>query len=123
MIGRYGCFSCHDIKGFEKTQAIGVELSEEASKLVSRLDFAFVEIPHSKMSWFEQKLHDPRSFDQGRVLTPLEKLRMPNFHLSDRENQLLVTAIMSFQRQIQPPAALPTAGARRDFLRVGRNLT
>ena len=122
-IGRYGCFSCHEIKGFEKTQAIGVELSEEASKLVSRLDFAFVEIPHTKLSWFEQKLHDPRSFDQGRVLQPLEKLRMPDFHLSDREQQLLVTAIMSFQRQIQPPAALPTAGARREFLRVGRNLT
>lgn len=123
VIGRYGCFGCHDIKGFEKTQPIGVELTEEASKLVTRLDFAFVDIPHSKLSWFDQKLHDPRSFDQGRVLTPLEKLRMPDFHLSDREKQLLVTAIMSFQRQIQPPAALPTAGARREFLRVGRNLT
>jgi mono/diheme cytochrome c family protein len=122
-IGRYGCFSCHDIKGFEKTQAIGVELSEEASKLVTRLDFAFVDIPHTKLSWFNQKLHDPRSFDQGRVLTPNEKLRMPDFHLSERERQLLVTAIMSFQRQIQPPAALPAAGARREFLRVGRNLT
>jgi len=123
VIGRYGCFSCHEIKGFERTQAIGVELSEEASKLVTRLDFAFVDIPHTKMSWFQQKLRDPRSFDQGRVLTPLEKLRMPDFHLSERERQLLVTAIMSFQRQIQPPAALPTQGARRDFLRAGRNLT
>lgn len=123
VIGRYGCFSCHDIKGFEKAQAIGVELTEEASKLVTRLDFAFVDIPHTKLAWFNQKLHDPRSFDQGRVLTPNEKLRMPNYHLSDRERQLLVTAIMSFQRQIQPPAALPPAGARREFLRVGRNLT
>ncbi|MGH9347818.1 MAG: c-type cytochrome [Vicinamibacterales bacterium] len=122
-IGRYGCFGCHEIKGFEKAQPIGVELTEEASKLVTRLDFAFVDIPHTKLSWFNQKLHDPRSFDQGRVLTPNEKLRMPNFHLSDHERQLLVTAIMSFQRQIQPPAALPTAGARREFLRAGRNLT
>jgi mono/diheme cytochrome c family protein len=123
VIGRYGCFSCHEIKGFEKTQAIGVELSEEASKLVSRLDFAFVDIPHTKLSWFEQKLHDPRSFDQGRVLTHLEKLRMPDFHLTDREKELLVTALMSFQRQVQPPAALPAPGARQDFLRAGRNLT
>ncbi len=123
VIGRYGCFSCHDIKGFEKTQAIGVELSEEATKLVTRLDFAFVDIPHTKLSWFNQKLDDPRRFDQGRVLLPAEKLRMPNYHLSDRERQLLVTAIMSFQRQIQPQAALPTQGARREFLRVGRNLT
>ncbi|TMB87101.1 MAG: c-type cytochrome [Chloroflexi bacterium] len=102
VIGRYGCFSCHEIKGFEKSQAIGVELSEEASKLVTRLDFAFVDVPHTKLAWFRQKLHDPRSFDQGRVLRPEEKLRMPDFHLSDHEQELLVTAIMSFQRQVQP---------------------
>src|SRR2546425_792135 len=65
VIGRYGCFSCHEIRGFEKAQAIGVELSEEASKLVTRLDFAFVDLPHTKLAWFRQKLHDPRSYDQG----------------------------------------------------------
>ena len=43
VINRYGCYSCHEIKGFETTQPIGTELSEEGSKLVSRLDFAFVE--------------------------------------------------------------------------------
>jgi mono/diheme cytochrome c family protein len=123
VIGRYGCFSCHEIRGFEKAQAIGVELSEEASKLVTRLDFAFVDLPHTKLAWFRQKLHDPRSYDQGRVLKPEEKLRMPDFHLSDHEQDLLVTAIMSFQRQVQPAAALPTATARTDFLRIGRNLT
>ena len=46
VIARYGCFSCHDIKGFETTQPIGVDLSEEGSKLVTRLDFAFVDIEH-----------------------------------------------------------------------------
>ena len=47
-ISRYGCFSCHDIKGFEKAQSIGTDLSEEGSKLVTRLDFAFItDIPHT----------------------------------------------------------------------------
>ena len=41
-ISRYGCFSCHEIKGFEKAQPIGTDLSEEGSKLVTRLDFAFI---------------------------------------------------------------------------------
>ena len=120
---RYGCFSCHEIKGFEDAQAIGVELTEEASKLVTRLDFAFVDIPHTKLAWFTQKLHDPRSFDQGRVLEADERLRMPNFHLSEEEIQRLVTAIMSFQRNVQPRAALPPETARNEFLSVGRNLT
>ena len=109
VIARYGCFSCHDIKGFETTQPIGVDLSEEGSKLVTRLDFAFVDIEHSKLEWFHQKLKDPRSFDQGRVLEPLEKLRMPDFHFSEVENERLQTAIMSFQREVQPASALPRA--------------
>jgi mono/diheme cytochrome c family protein len=124
VIGRYGCFSCHDIKGFEKAQSIGTDLSEEGSKLVTRLDFAFItDIPHtSKLAWFERKLHEPRIFDKGRVLKPEEKLRMPNFDFSNEENERLVTAIMSFQREIQPAAAMPVRSARYDYLTSGRTL-
>jgi mono/diheme cytochrome c family protein len=123
-ISRYGCFSCHDIKGFENAQSIGTDLSEEGSKLVTRLDFAFIsDIPHtSKIAWFRRKLHDPRIFDRGRVLQPLEKLRMPNFDFTDEEIERLVTAIMSFQRDIQPAAALPPRSARYDYLTAGRTL-
>jgi sulfur oxidation c-type cytochrome SoxX len=123
-INRYGCFSCHDIKGFEKAQSIGTDLSEEGSKLVTRLDFAFIEdIPHtSKIGWFKTKLHDPRIFDKGRVLQPLDKLRMPNFDLSDVEIERLTTAIMSFQREVQPPAAMPVKTANLDYTYNGRTL-
>jgi mono/diheme cytochrome c family protein len=123
-INRYGCFSCHDIKGFETAQSIGTDLSEEGTKLVTRLDFAFIsDIPHtSKLAWFNRKLHNPRIFDKGRVLQPLDKLRMPNFDLSDVEVQRLVTALMSFQRVIQPPAAMPVRSAQYDFETAGRTL-
>ena len=125
VITRYGCFSCHDIKGFEKTQSIGTDLSEEGSKLVTRLDFAFItDIPHtSKIGWFNRKLHDPRVFDKGRVLQPLDKLRMPNFDLSDVEVDRLVTAIMSFQRDTQPAAGDAGRRARAvDYRVAGRTL-
>ena len=123
-INRYGCFSCHDIKGFETAQSIGTDLSEEGSKLVTRLDFAFItDIPHtSKLAWFQTKLHDPRVFDKGRVLSPLDKLRMPNFDLTDDEVQRLTTAIMSFQREIQPPSAMPVRSAKYDYQTSGRTL-
>ena len=122
VIGRYGCFSCHEIKGFEKTQPIGIELSEEGSKLITQLDFAFQKIPHTKPHWFQQKLHDPRGFDKGRELQPLEKLRMPDFGFNEDEQRLLVAAIMSFQRDVQPKAALRARNARTDALVDGRNL-
>ena len=123
VIGRQGCFSCHEIRGFEDTQPIGIELSEEGSKLLPRLDFAFVhDIPHTKVEWFKQKMRDPRSFDRNRVLQPLEKLRMPDFGMSEEEAKLFATAIMSFQSRVQPLAALVPRSARHDALREGRNL-
>lgn len=120
VIARYGCFSCHEIKGFEKQQPIGIELSEEGSKLLTRLDFGFVTIPHSKIDWFHQKVRDPRVFDKGRVLKPNEKLRMPDYGMSEEEAERLVMAIMSLQRDIQPQQALPARSARRDGLVAGR---
>jgi mono/diheme cytochrome c family protein len=91
---------------------------------VSRLDFAFVEgLPHSsKLAWFRAKLHDPRIFDEGRILQPLDKLRMPNFDFSDEEVDRLLTAVMSLQREIQPPQAMPVKSARRDYITQGRAL-
>jgi mono/diheme cytochrome c family protein len=123
VIARYGCFSCHDIKGFEKAQPIGTELSEEGTKLVSRLDFGFVDtIRHGdKLAWFHQKVRDPRIFDKGKVLQPLEKLRMPDYMASDEEADRLVTAIMSLQKEIQPAQAMPARAARRDNMVSGRN--
>ena len=121
-IGRYGCYSCHTIAGFEDTQPIGIELSEEGSKLIQRLDFAFLhEIPHTKVDWFKQKLRAPRSFDRSRVLQPLEKLRMPNYGFSEEEATLLSTAIMSFQAEVQPVGSHLPGSARNDALRDGRN--
>jgi mono/diheme cytochrome c family protein len=119
---RYGCFSCHDIAGFENAQPIGIELSEEGSKLMARLDFGFVDIPHTKINWFHKKVTDPRAFDEGRVLRPLDKLRMPDYGVSPEEAEQLVTAILSFQRDIQPAQALPARSARRDALVEGRAL-
>lgn len=123
VIGRYGCYSCHEITGFEDTRPIGIELTEEGSKLLPRLDFAFVhDIPHTKVDWFKQKMRNPREFDRNRVLQPLEKLRMPNYLMSEEEATLFATAIMSFQSEVQPLAAHVPRSARQDALRDGRNL-
>ena len=123
-IGRYGCFSCHEISGFEDTQPIGTELSTEGSKLLPQFDFAFMheEIPHSKRDWIKSKLVDPRVYDRNRILQPLEKLRMPNFVFSDDEARLLTTAVMSFQRDVQPKVSQVPRSARKDAIIDGRNL-
>ena len=122
VIGRYGCYSCHDIAGFETTRSIGIELSEEGSKQLAQLDFAFVDIPHTKINWFHEKISEPRVYDQNRVLQPLERLRMPNYGFTDEEARLLTTVIMGFQREVQPAAAMVPRSARHDALVTGRAL-
>ena len=123
-IGRYGCFSCHEISGFEDTQEIGTELSSEGSKLLPQFDFAFMhgEIPHSKRDWLKSKLLDPRVYDRNRILQPLEKLRMPDFGFSEAEARLLTTAVLSFQRDVQPKVSQVPRSARKDAIIDGRNL-
>jgi cytochrome c2 len=47
---------------------------------------------------------------------------MPNYDFSDEEVQLLVTAIMSFQREVQPKGSFWPRTARNEALSVGRTL-
>lgn len=102
LIGRYGCFGCHVIPGFENAQPIGTELTEAGSKLVSQLDFGFLPIEHSRADWYAQKLKDPRIFDVGRVKRPEELLRMPNFGFSDSQVQSLTMVLSSLVRDRVP---------------------
>jgi len=118
LIGHYGCYSCHNIAGFEDKKPIGTSLSLEGSKLISKLDFGFWhdEIPHTKWDWFYNKIERPETFDlipseNGSVsvkeLSPLEKSRMPHYGLTDKEIDALVTLIMGLVKDEIPETKLP----------------
>ena len=125
-IGRYGCFGCHNIKGFEKTSPIGVELTEEGSKLVERLDFGFQhgKIAHTLPAWVHLKVKEPRIYDEGKHETkkPEEWLRMPKFWLSDEEADAVVTAVLSFTKEQVPLAAQKQLSADERYVERGRRL-
>ncbi|MCA9393090.1 MAG: c-type cytochrome [Candidatus Omnitrophica bacterium] len=106
LIAQYGCFSCHNIKGFDNAKPIGVALSEESSKSLHKFDFGFLHIEHSKHAWYAQKLKDPRSFDKGKIKAPDEKLRMPNFNLKNDEIEAIVTALLGFVDESQVQAKI-----------------
>jgi cytochrome c2 len=123
-IARYGCFGCHTINGFEKTSPIGVELTEEGSKLVERLDFGFVhEIQHTLPGWVHQKLMDPRIYDRDKPSKKHDELlRMPDFHFGDDEAHAIVTAVMSFSKEQVPLAAQKQLSADERYVEQGRRL-
>ncbi|HXV18578.1 MAG TPA: c-type cytochrome, partial [Candidatus Omnitrophota bacterium] len=84
-IAHQGCYTCHSIKGFEDAKPIGTELTHEGSKDIHQFDFGFTKIDRTRHDWIVQKLKDPRIYDHGKVKGYYEKLRMPQFNLSDED--------------------------------------
>ena len=122
LIRRYGCFGCHEISGFEEAQKIGVDLSTWGSKMVTRLDFGYIDIPHTRQAWLEQKLTHPRSYDRGKVKSPGEKLRMPQFSFTDDDRQHLVRNVLGLVRDEFPQEGVKTLSANEAVAEQARHL-
>jgi mono/diheme cytochrome c family protein len=122
LIAHQGCFACHAIPGFEDAKPIGTELTEEGSKTVHLLDFGFIHIPHTRHDWFETKLASPRIFDRDRARGWEEKYRMPDFHLSEREREQVVTAVLGFQDLNAAPTARKRLSPDEEAIERGRRI-
>jgi hypothetical protein len=101
LVKNYGCAGCHEIAGLEEEQRIGTELTKEGSKPLERLDFALLGHEAEREGWythkgfFEHKLKDPAVYDQGKEKTnKLDRLKMPNFNLSQQEINALTTFLI-----------------------------
>jgi cytochrome c551/c552 len=128
-IRHYGCSGCHEISGMEEEGRIGTELTFEGSKPIERLDFALLtevaqrgssepivdaddlaRLPEgpAKGPWydhkgfFEHKLAEPNVWDKGKIKPELEKLRMPNLHLTKEQVQALTTFLMGSEESALP---------------------
>jgi cytochrome c551/c552 len=100
LAGRYGCASCHELRGLEDAPRIGTELTKEASKPMEQLDFGLLEPRAKKQNWhthkgfFEHKLENPAIYDEGREKGPEDRLRMPNIQLSAEDIRALTTFLL-----------------------------
>jgi cytochrome c2 len=95
-INKYGCYSCHNINGFEgDLPQIGPELSKEGSKPVEQFGFGQQkQVPHTRQGWLTQHLKLPSIWDVG-VPKPFKDLnKMPNFYLSNKEVESIVGVIL-----------------------------
>ena len=124
MILKQGCFGCHLIPGFEDVTPIGTELTLEGSKDVLKLDFGLnpTHIPHVRSDWFFTKLKQPRVFDQGKVKSFADKLRMPNFGLSDDDAHSITLALLSFSKTFIEPGGMRHLSPSEIEIEKGRRL-
>lgn len=109
-INKYGCYSCHNINGFEgDLPQIGPELTKEGSKPIEQFGFGQQkQVPHSRTAWLTQHLKSPRIWDIG-VPKPFKDLnRMPNFNLNDEEVDAMVGVILGLVSD-----KIPLAGQKR----------
>lgn len=122
LIGRYGCYSCHLIEGFQTRGRIGTSLSDWGSKAVAQIDFGYLDIEHTRDAFLRAKLTSPRSVDDGKIKLPQEKARMPNFGLTSEEIQAISVAILGYTDEVIPPAKRPAATPRKIAAEAGRQL-
>jgi mono/diheme cytochrome c family protein len=131
-IEKYGCYSCHEIKGFEGLKPIGTELTIEGSKNIHLFDFGFAHdyvaeqdgkkehILHTVPSWIYNKVRNPRIYDDERTKPYNDKLKMPNFHLSQEEAQLITTVVLGLTKEQVAANRLAAKDARSRLIEEGR---
>ncbi len=149
-IGRYGCYGCHNIPGFEGWPPIGPSLSQFGSKPAALLDFGAVReglfsTPEGhdiqerrktplderlssldlrrRETWLWLKLTSPRAFDfKAMEGKPiLQHLRMGRFPLSAEERQAVMTFILGLEGRPVPPKYDPYSTSRK-ALALGREI-
>ena len=137
LINRYGCFGCHNIQGMEAKTKIGVELSEIGSKHIHLFDFGLLEkkllhgvglesshenIGEARRAWLRAKLTNPRQFDEGRYKRPEDKLRMPNFDLTEDEIETLLVLLTGMREGELPESYIAKLEGDKKSLVEGKEV-
>ena len=97
LVSRYGCYGCHEIKGFEQASKLSVELTAIGKKDLIELDFGDTKVPRTWADWIRGKLKDPRIY-----LTEKTSSKMPNFRLKDEEVEALVVYLKGLRKAEVP---------------------
>ena len=130
-IEKYGCYSCHNINGFEGLKPIGTELTIEGSKPLHLFDFGFVHeyehesgkhehVQHNVPSWIYNKVRSPRVYDDKREKGYNDKLKMPNFHLSEEEARLITMVITGLTKDMVAPNRMAAMDPHDRLIEEGR---
>lgn len=138
-IEKYGCYSCHDIRGFEGLKPIGTELTIEGSKNLHLFDFGFFgdgththdykhedgtkeHVRHEVPSWIYNKVRSPRVYDDRRTKPYNDKLKMPNFNLSPAEAELITSVVLGLTKERVGAAKMAASDARMRAVEEGRKI-
>jgi mono/diheme cytochrome c family protein len=108
-VGKYGCYSCHKIEGFDGYPPIGPELTKEGSKPITQFGYGIQhQVPHQRDAWITAHLQNPRMWDIGIDKNFRDLNRMPNFYMSKEEAEKITIALLG-----QVADSVPLLGQKR----------
>lgn len=107
-VGKYGCYSCHNIEGFDGRAPIGPELTNVGSKPITQFGFSHEKVEHSRDGWIKAHLINPRRWDNGVDKPFKDLLRMPNLHMTEKEAESITVALVG-----QVSDYVPLSGIKR----------
>ena len=108
-VAKYGCYSCHEIAGFDNRAPIGPELTNVGSKPLTQFGFGHEhDIEHSREGWIKAHLMNPRRWDKGIDRPFKDLLRMPHLNMSEEEAESITVALLG-----QVSDYVPLAGIKR----------
>lgn len=108
-VGKYGCYSCHNIEGFDGYPPIGPELTKEGSKPITQFGYGIQhQVPKQRDAWIIAHLQNPRMWDIGIDKKFRDLNKMPNFYMSKTEAEKITVAILG-----QVADVVPLAGQKR----------
>lgn len=108
-IAKYGCFSCHNIEGFDSNAPIGPELTKVGSKPITQFGFGLEHaMPKQRDVWITAHLQNPKRWDIGIQKEFKDLLLMPNFYMSKKDAEDITVALLG-----QVANYIPLAGVKR----------
>jgi mono/diheme cytochrome c family protein len=124
-LGKYGCYSCHDIEGFSADRPpIGPELTKVGSKPLEQFGFGQQKknVGHTRHDWITAHLKEPAIWDVGVPKAFKDLNRMPNFYLSDQEVQKMVTVMLGQVSDYIPMAGKKILSSREKIIEDGQKV-
>ncbi len=108
-IAKYGCFSCHNIEGFDSNAPIGPELTKVGSKPITQFGFGLDHaLPRHRDAWITAHLQNPKRWDVGIQKEFKDLLLMPNFYMPKKDAEDITVALLG-----QVSNFVPLAGVKR----------
>lgn len=120
-IGKYGCYSCHNITGFEDRAPIGPELTKIGSKPLTQFGFGHEhgKVEHSRDGWILAHLEQPSRWDVGTDKPFQDLTRMPNFYMTKEEARTITVALIGQVSERVPLDGIKRLNSNEEIVKEG----